>query len=267
MKISEISLTSKISPFQMALSAHQRRALGAFETRSTCKSVRPLAKPVGARVVRGGSGATPTTPSRRVPAAPRAAGDAGRFIPRWSTCFEALRSKGLETVSAEEAARLVQSGEWVLVDVRRGDQFAVASPQGAVSVPLYDKLVLGGAGGFDAGKLLKSVAYAFNGVDPIDPNPNFGEQVDKLTEGGRKGLIFACEAGGTMRPSVNFPEGKASRSLQACYKAMEERGVSRVKHLERGLFGWYQADLPFTGDYTPEIGRFPSAAGEPVVPK
>ena len=68
-----------------------------------------------------------------------------------------------------------------------------------------------------------------------------------------------------MRPSVNFADGKASRSLQACYKAMAQQGLARVKHLDRGVFGWHQADLPFTGVYVAEIGRFPSAAAEPML--
>lgn len=29
-------------------------------------------------------------------------------------------------------------------------------------------------------------------------------------------------------------------SAQACYKAMEEGGHSQVKHLDRGIYGWYQ---------------------------
>lgn len=29
--------------------------------------------------------------------------------------------------------------------------------------------------------------------------------------------------------------------------------------------GWYQADLPFEGDYKPEIGRTPNAASEPTI--
>ena len=48
-----------------------------------------------------------------------------------------------------------------------------------------------------------------------------------------------------MRPSVNFADGKASRSLQACYKAMAQQKLPKVKHLDRGVFGWHQADLPF----------------------
>jgi len=34
--------------------------------------------------------------------------------------------------------------------------------------------------------------YAFNGVAPIEPNPEFFNQLAKATEGG-KGVIFACE--------------------------------------------------------------------------
>lgn len=38
----------------------------------------------------------------------------------------------------------------------------------------------------------------------------------------------------------------------------------QVVHLERGLFGWYQSDLPMTGNYKPELGRTPMAAAEPT---
>ncbi|KIZ02864.1 hypothetical protein MNEG_5098 [Monoraphidium neglectum] len=108
-------------------------------------------------------------------------------------------------------------------------------------------------------QFLRTAMYRFNGVDPIEPNLEFVQQVVKVTEGG-KGVIFACEAGGTLRPSINFPAGKASRSLQAVYKALVEGGPSRVKHLDRGVYGWFQAGLPFDGSYVPDIGRLPSAA-------
>lgn len=44
-------------------------------------------------------------------------------------------------------------------------------------------------------------------------------------------------------------QGKASRSLQAAYKLINEGGMStdQVMHVERGLYGWYQADLPIEG--------------------
>lgn len=67
-------------------------------------------------------------------------------------CFEVLRDKRVETVSPEAAARLVESGDFVLIDVRKADQHANAAPAGAVNVPLYQKLEVM-AGGFDATKV------------------------------------------------------------------------------------------------------------------
>lgn len=46
-----------------------------------------------------------------------------------------------------------------------------------------------------------------------------------------QGVITCCEAGGTLKPSTNFPEGKPSRSLQAAYRILAERLAPRVAHL------------------------------------
>lgn len=40
----------------------------------------------------------------------------------------------------------------------------------------------------------------------------------QASQNGSMPIVTVCEAGGTMKPSVNFPEGKASRSLQAAYR-------------------------------------------------
>lgn len=46
-------------------------------------------------------------------------------------------------------------------------------------------------------------------------------------------------------------QGKPSRSLQAAYKILAEGNVKPgdVVHLERGLYGWYQAELPIAGEW------------------
>lgn len=182
-----------------------------------------------------------------------------RFIPKWTDCYAGLKKKGLRTVSPEEAAELLQTGDWVLLDVRRPDQHEEAHPEGALSVPMYRLLDMGKP---DFAKMMKAVAYAFNGVKAIDSNNNFTNEAVAAAPGKR--FITMCEAGGTMKPTVNFPEGKASRSLQAAFKLMSEAGFSAddVVHLERGLYGWYQAGLPIKGDYTPDIGRTPMAAAD-----
>lgn len=157
---------------------------------------------------------------------------------------------------------MIASGEWVLLDVRRPDQHEEAHPQGAVSVPMY-RLI--DTSSLDVARVLKLVAFSFNGVSPIESNSDF--VAEALAATGGKRIITVCEAGGTMRQTVNFPQGKPSRSLQAAFKLIKEGGLSgdSVAHLERGVYGWYQAELPMTGQYSPDLGRTPMAAKDPTL--
>ncbi|KAG2436239.1 hypothetical protein HXX76_006550 [Chlamydomonas incerta] len=184
-------------------------------------------------------------------------------MPRWPVVFSTLTAAKVESISPEEAARRVKSGEWLLVDVRLTEQHETAAPEGAVNVPIYETITMEGA---DLRRLLKAAMYKSNGVNPVDPNPKFGEQLKAaVTEAGAKGVITVCEAGGTLKPSTNFPEGKPSRSLQAAYRVLADKLAPSVAHLDRGVYGWYQADLPMSGDYKPDIGRTPMAAAEPTL--
>lgn len=55
-----------------------------------------------------------------------------------------------------------------------------------------------------------------NGVNPVDPNPKFNEQIKAaVAKAGAKGVITMCEAGGTLKPSTNFPEGGLDTALRA----------------------------------------------------
>jgi hypothetical protein len=51
---------------------------------------------------------------------------------------------------------------------------------------------------------MKVVAYSFNGVQAIDQNSNFTAEVLAAAPG--KKIVVCCEAGGTMRQTVNFPQ-------------------------------------------------------------
>lgn len=150
----------------------------------------------------------------------------------------------------------------MLVDVRLKEQYEAGHPEGAVSVPIYETIEMAGA---DFRKMLKAIMYKSNGVNPVDPNPKFAEQMLAASGNGAKGVITMCEAGGTLKPTMNFPEGKPSRSLQAAYRAKFEKLAANVAHLERGVYGWYQAEMPMEGDYRPDIGRTPMAAAEPTL--
>lgn len=52
-------------------------------------------------------------------------------------------------------------------------------------------------------QMMKVVAYSFNGVQPIDSNTSFTSEALAAASG--KKFIVMCEAGGTMRQTVNFP--------------------------------------------------------------
>ncbi|KAG2484184.1 hypothetical protein HYH03_016996 [Edaphochlamys debaryana] len=178
-------------------------------------------------------------------------------IPPWETgVFPSLQGK-LSSISPEDAAKRIASGKWVLVDVRTREQYAEGHPEGAINVPLYESITLGG----DVRRSLKYLLYKSNGVSPIDMNAEFYSQLAEAADG--RGVITCCEAGGTLKPTINFPAGKSSRSLQAAYVIMEEGLAANVAHLERGIYGWFQADLPIEGEYRPDIGRTPMAVAEP----
>jgi hypothetical protein len=71
--------------------------------------------------------------------------------------------------------------------------------------------------------------------------------------------MFKCFA----VPFAYTMQGKPSRSLQAAWKLISEGKVAAddVVHLERGLYGWYQADLPIDGkQWAKTVG-----CGEPAV--
>jgi hypothetical protein len=58
------------------------------------------------------------------------------------------------------------------------------------------------------------VAFGFNGVQPIESNMDFVAEA-KAAAGGRN-ILTLCEAGGTMKPTVNFP--------QVCFLAQQAPG-------------------------------------------
>jgi hypothetical protein len=63
-------------------------------------------------------------------------------LPKWEDMWGYLaRERGLRSIPPEQAAEMVASGDYVLVDVRLPAQYATAHPAGAVSVPMYQTIV------------------------------------------------------------------------------------------------------------------------------
>jgi hypothetical protein len=93
----------------------------------------------------------------------------------------------LESVKPEKAQDMLESGKWVLIDVRPQDEFGKASAAGAINVPLFQQLNLSQA---TPKSMLRAAAYLFNGVKPVEPNPSFAEDLKQATNG--KGAIMVC---------------------------------------------------------------------------
>jgi len=72
---------------------------------------------------------------------------------------------------------LQETEGFALVDVRPPDVFAEAHPAGAINVPMYQPLDWSKP---SLGKVLKFVAYSSNGVTPVEPNPQFSEQMKQV---------------------------------------------------------------------------------------
>lgn len=51
-------------------------------------------------------------------------------------------------------------------------------------------------------QVLRAGALLANGVTPVEPNPDFLEDVRRAADG--KGIILACEGGGSTQPSASF---------------------------------------------------------------
>ena len=83
-------------------------------------------------------------------------------MPSWEQMHKQLTTQhNLESVSPSDAKQLVDSGKFVLVDVRPPDVFSKAHPEGAQSAPLFQSVNWAKP---DFKKYLRAVAFMANGV-------------------------------------------------------------------------------------------------------
>jgi rhodanese-related sulfurtransferase len=138
----------------------------------------------------------------------------------------------------KEALRLQNENGFVILDVRPEAEFKQAHPPGAVNVQIY-RLIKE----WTAWDIARRAAFAFFGIFAgTEENPEFIKSVEEKLGKDAK-IIVACSAGGTMKPTLNLPDGKQSRSLIAAYLLVLD-GYKNVFHLEGGLYQWFKEDLP-----------------------
>lgn len=98
----------------------------------------------------------------------------------------------------------------------------------------------------------------------MEPNPDF--LTDLKAASGGKGVILACEAGGSTKPTPSFQFGKSSRSLSAAYRCPLRARVSVLANtvpmhscLGEKLNAGYESQSP----REPERGMFEVASLDP----
>lgn len=156
----------------------------------------------------------------------------------WKTKRELLLEKRVRSVDVKEAFRLQNENNFVILDVRPEAEFKEAHPPGAVNVQIF-RLIKE----WTAWDIARRAAFAFFGIFAgTEENPEFIESVTSKLDKSSK-IIVACSTGGTMKPSMNLPEGQQSRSLIAAY-LLVLNGYTNVYHLEGGLYTWFKQDLP-----------------------
>lgn len=80
---------------------------------------------------------------------------------------------------------MLDSGEYVMVDVRPSEDYEKSTIEGAKSVPLFQRLSFSNP---TPGKLLRGLAYALNGVQAVEVNPEFEAEM-KAAADGKKVLV------------------------------------------------------------------------------
>ncbi|KAK9665206.1 hypothetical protein RND81_14G097500 [Saponaria officinalis] len=160
----------------------------------------------------------------------------------WKVKREVLLQKKVKSVDVKEALRLQNENNFVILDVRPEADYKEGHPPGAVNVQIY-RLIKE----WTAWDIARRAAFAFFGIfSGTEENPNFIQEAESKLDKNAK-IIVACSAGGTMRPSMNLPEGQQSRSLIAAY-LLVLNGYKNVFHLEGGLYNWLKEDLPVVSE-------------------
>jgi rhodanese-related sulfurtransferase len=168
--------------------------------------------------------------------------------PSWDSIYKQLTEKyNLRSLTPDEAAIMIDEGKAILLDIRLEEDYAESHPKGSVSVPAFRVIKADDGGGIQS--MLKMLVMKANGVRPTGAHPDFIAMA-AAAAGSEKIVILTCEAGGTPFATPNFPTGKASRSLKACWKLIYSNTfpADRVMHLSGGVLAWYREGLPMDGE-------------------
>lgn len=99
-----------------------------------------------------------------------------------------LLEKKMPSLPPDAVQSLVDSGDWVVVDVRPREEYEKSSILGAVNAPLFQLMDWSKP---TPASFLRGAAYALNGVQAVEPNASFAEDI-KSRCGGKNVIMVSC---------------------------------------------------------------------------
>ena len=152
-------------------------------------------------------------------------------FPRFTAIVEYLHYDGVEPVTTLEAKALLDTGEWVCVDVRPMTDKPYKI-DGAIEIPIFEAVDMTAFSSLPIKTKLKAAAHTASGVKPMELNQNFATQVLQAADG--RGVILACEDGGSMERVAP----KQSRSIKAAWKLTTAKPGYPTVLLKGGTAAW-----------------------------
>jgi rhodanese-related sulfurtransferase len=168
---------------------------------------------------------------------------------KWPTAYRSLVDRGLQSVTGEDAMKMVKEDGAVICDVREEKYFLQGTPEGALNVPLFEPVQ---GNSFRAwNKRLQGAAL---GIGATDRNPSFVADAKEMLPRD-KPVIVICARGGVVDDKYDprkfrQDSGRYTTSLKAAYELYEGAGFKNVYFVEGGFNKWYADDLPM--EYYPE---------------
>lgn len=160
----------------------------------------------------------------------------------WPIQEKFLREKEVRSITPFEAKSLVTNKGYVLLDVRKNDDYEKRHLRGSLNVPLYVT-----ATSVNPKSLLKAALLFSQGLTGTEENTKFVAEVAALVEKGQGIIVLDESSLGGLNRTLNRPTGTQSRALKAAYLLLSESDMEMdqpLLHLDGGINALYKEGYP-----------------------
>eukprot|EP00241_Pyramimonas_parkeae_P012220 CAMPEP_0114264194 /NCGR_PEP_ID=MMETSP0058-20121206/23026_1 /TAXON_ID=36894 /ORGANISM="Pyramimonas parkeae, CCMP726" /LENGTH=285 /DNA_ID=CAMNT_0001380751 /DNA_START=178 /DNA_END=1035 /DNA_ORIENTATION=+ len=159
----------------------------------------------------------------------------------WSVMERHLRQVDVRSISPFEVKSLVNNKGYLIVDVRKPEDFAMRHARGSVNIPLFRN-----AKSTSPKAFLRSALLATQGLKATEENELFTAQVAaQIPEG--TGIVLVDESAlGNMNRTMNKATGTKSRALIAAYmlSIADISTLGTILHCQGGVSALYEEGFP-----------------------